>query len=76
MGKRMYAHRAAWEVVNGPVPAGLVVDHRCHNADTACPGGPSCPHRRCCNPAHLEPVTHRTNLRRNLLRLNDIEGAP
>ena len=26
-GKRLYAHRVAWEMVNGPIPEGMVVDH-------------------------------------------------
>lgn len=72
-GKRMYAHRAAWEAVNGPVPPGLVIDHRCHNDDSSCPGG-ACAHRRCCNPAHLEAITHDLNLRRSRLRRNISEG--
>lgn len=42
------AHRAAWELVNGPVPIGLVLDHLCRN-------------RACINPSHLEPVTQREN---------------
>lgn len=39
------------------------VDHVCHN-QSACLGGPDCTHRRCCNPAHLELVTHAENVRR------------
>lgn len=73
MGERMYAHRAAWEAANGPVPPGLVIDHRCHNDDPSCPGG-ACAHRRCCNPAHLEAVTSDLNLRRSRLRRNVSEG--
>lgn len=42
------AHRIAYEVLVGPIPVGLVIDHLCRI-------------RRCCNPAHLEPVTHREN---------------
>jgi len=60
------AHRAAYEALLGPVPAGLVLDHLCHTQDRTCPGGPTCPHRRCVNPAHLEPVTHAENARRGL----------
>jgi len=33
-------HRVAWELKNGPVPAGQMVLHRCDNP-------------RCCNPVHL-----------------------
>lgn len=46
-----YAHRVAYEMLVGPIPAGLVLDHICRN--------PSC-----VNPAHLEPVTQAENLRR------------
>lgn len=42
------AHSVAWEALIGPVPEGLELDHLCRN-------------RACCNPAHLEPVTHREN---------------
>lgn len=38
--KRHAAHRMAWEAVNGPVPEGMGVLHRCDNPP-------------CCNPAHL-----------------------
>lgn len=63
-GRNLPAHRAAWEFVNGPIPAGLDIDHICHNADTNCPGGPTCLHRRCVNPAHLEAVTRSENVKR------------
>ena len=45
------AHRFAYELLRGPIPAGLQLDHLCRV--------------RCCvNPAHLEPVTLQENLRR------------
>lgn len=59
--KVLYAHRAAYELLMGPIPEGLLLDHVCHTRDTSCPGGDSCPHRRCINPHHLEPVTSREN---------------
>lgn len=42
------AHRVVYEVFVGPIPEGLEIDHLCRN-------------RRCVNPNHLEPVTHREN---------------
>ena len=30
-GRSCRAHRVAWELVNGPIPTGLVVMHRCDN---------------------------------------------
>jgi hypothetical protein len=55
------AHAVAWQLENGPVPEGLELDHLCHTRDESCPGGWTCPHRACVNPAHLEPVTVRVN---------------
>jgi len=50
-GRHAYAHRVAYELCVGPIPEGLTLDHLCRN-------------RGCVNPAHLEPVTMRENLRR------------
>lgn len=58
------AHRYAYISRCGPIDTGLHVDHVCHNADSSCPGGGGCLHRRCCNPAHLEAVTPLVNTRR------------
>ena len=58
------AHRLAYELMVGPVPQGLRLDHLCHTQDTTCSGGPLCIHRRCINPHHLEPVTDRANILR------------
>ena len=49
------AHRVAWELTNGPIPDGMEIDHVRTRG---------CILRNCCNPAHLEPVTHETNVQR------------
>lgn len=59
------AHRFAYHVSVGPIPRDLDLDHVCHTRDENCRAGNDCPHRRCCNPAHLEPVTERTNVLRS-----------
>ena len=56
-GSPKHGHTVAYELFAGPVPSGLTLDHTCHNADESCSGGPTCLHRRCVNPAHLELVT-------------------
>jgi hypothetical protein len=65
MDRTYRAHRFAYELHYGPIPDGLEIDHLCHNRDQSCPGGPACLHRRCVNPAHLEAVTGRENVRRS-----------
>lgn len=64
IGKQNLAHRVAYELLIGPIPAGLTVDHLCHNAHPTCKGGPTCTHRRCVNPAHLDPTTRGENVLR------------
>lgn len=70
MGKyaKALVHRVAYERAHGPIPAGLVVDHTCHNLAARaglCAGGPDCLHRKCVNPEHLEAVAQGTNLSRS-----------
>lgn len=48
-----YVHKKAYELIVGPVPDGLFLDHLCRV-------------RNCCNPKHLEPVTHQENIKRGL----------
>lgn len=52
-GRMKYAHRVAYEILVGPVPHGMELDHLCRNTS-------------CVNPAHLEPVTHRENILRGV----------
>lgn len=65
---QQYAHRYAYQLLVGPIAAGLQLDHVCHSRDQACIEGPACLHRRCCNPAHLEPVTSVVNMKRSVGR--------
>ena len=62
--RHVNAHRWAYEHYVGPIPDGSVIDHTCHN-QSGCRGGNTCQHRRCVNPAHLEPVVRRVNSQRS-----------
>lgn len=46
--RQVRAYRYSYELLVGPIPEGLELDHLCRN-------------RGCVNPDHLEPVTHREN---------------
>lgn len=49
-GENMWrANRAAWVLVNGPIPDGMLVCHHCDNPP-------------CCNPAHLFLGTNSDNI--------------
>jgi hypothetical protein len=50
-GLLVLTHRFAYELLIGPIPEGLQLDHLCRV-------------RSCVNPAHLEPVTQKENNRR------------
>lgn len=45
----LLAHRISYEIAHGPIPAGLVIDHKCLN-------------RGCVNPDHLRAVSHKQNM--------------
>lgn len=62
IGRTVHAHRASYAAFVGAIPPGLQVDHECHNRDLTCPGGRTCIHRRCVNPAHLKVATPRANI--------------
>lgn len=52
------SHRFAYEIIVGPIPAGLVLDHVCGKET------------RCVNPSHLEPVTPKINQERRVVGAN------
>jgi hypothetical protein len=49
--KRKLVHRGVYELLVGPIPPRFDCDHLCRVP-------------ACCNPEHIEPVTHRENIRR------------
>jgi hypothetical protein len=51
--KTRNTHRWLYERLVGAVPEGLELDHLCRNPP-------------CCNPTHLEPVTHQVNVHRGI----------
>ena len=52
-GRKQFAHRVAYKVLQGPIGDGLVIDHLCR---VPC----------CVNPSHLEVVTHKVNILRGV----------
>jgi hypothetical protein len=60
-GKVQYAHRVSYELLRGPIPRELELDHLC------------CV--KCCvNPDHLEPVTHKVNTQRGSSKVKATRG--
>ncbi len=52
--KKMHnSHKISYEFFLGDIPTGLEIDHLCRN-------------RICCNPSHLEAVTHKENTLRGI----------
>ena len=62
----MRAHRLSYIIATKKdLSQSEKLDHTCHSrAKAICPGGSECPHRRCVNPAHLEPVSTKVNINR------------
>lgn len=54
-GRQVGVHRFAYETFVGPIPDGCEIDHV---------KARGCRFNDCSNPAHLEAVTHRENMRR------------
>ena len=61
-GRMIMAHRFAYVLLRGPIPAGLTLDHLCETP-------------ACVRPSHLEPVTNSENLRRRHARKRDRENG-
>lgn len=53
-GKRIGVHLYRWKKEVGPIPKGLVADHRCRV-------------RSCCNPDHIRIVTRHVNSTENII---------
>jgi len=56
-GHGVYAHRFAYELLVGPIPKGMTIDH----VKTR-----GCTNTLCVNPSHLEPVTRKENILRGM----------
>jgi hypothetical protein len=62
-GRRVFAHRWAFEQANGPLDDGMTIDHLCGN-------------RACVNPTHMEAVSSRENKRRSAIKATCKRGHP
>jgi hypothetical protein len=62
-GKLVLAHRASYEMAYGPIPAGMQVDHKCHQTS-------------CVRPDHLQVVTqHLNGQNRSGAQANSVTGV-
>jgi HNH endonuclease len=59
--KNGYSHIFSYEYFNGVIAEDLEIDHLCRN-------------RACCNPKHLEAVTHQENMLRSPIAFSGING--
>lgn len=59
---RVLAHRYAYELLVGPIPEGMTLDHLCER-------------QACVRPSHLEPVSNAENVRRRHARRRLLNGA-
>ena len=63
-GKKIWhpVHRLLWELLNGKIPSGLFICHRCDN-------------RRCCEPSHLFLGTAKDNTQDMVKKGRDSRGS-
>lgn len=61
-GQTVAVHLVVFTIYYGYIPSKKQIDHLCNN-------------RLCCNPAHLEMVTHLTNQRRRAARTKELKDA-
>lgn len=61
-GNDTRAHRRAYELAIGPIPAGMVIDHLCEV-------------RLCVNPVHLKATTQRENVLRSVRTMPNVNAA-
>lgn len=57
-GQTVATHLVVYTHYYGYIPGKKQIDHKCNN-------------RLCCNPSHLEMVTHKTNQKRRALRAKE-----
>lgn len=60
--KQFLMHREMYRLYHGSIPEGMHVDHVCHT-------------RSCCNPHHLDAVSHLENQRRKRRGTQSHDGS-